>query len=82
MRDNKSHRQIIPPPRVTQDEWGVSLVIRDGGYTYDIEWRRVATLPAYLKWMNQLAEKTWVTAEQLNQFTQLVFQHNGWDSRA
>lgn len=53
------------------------IVLSYAGYDYDIELVRADSPGKILGWMEQLAQKNWMTAARLERFAALAFQQIG-----
>jgi len=54
------------------------IVLKMGGYDYEIPWSELTTRPSVLSWVHHLCEKTWFDCDYARRFIEIVYEHQGW----
>lgn len=72
----KHNAQLGGPPACGVGPEGDGLTFYAAAY--DIPWSRLDSYPKLLEWVKHLSEKSWVTADDLGAFVELVERRFGW----
>jgi len=55
-----------------------SIVLKMGGYDYDIGWDRITSKESLMSWVYHLCEKVWFDTEYVRWFMEIVCEHQGF----